>query len=580
MLAKGHADECKVGTVDEEEYEMERIIKQVRAVPQVRLMRHPHLLRAMTTQLFLLILSLMLARAISMSARGLTEFLSLDPTSVSVYQCALYGLSPVPAPQRSSRRGIEYLVKWVGWPAEDSTWELASAFEGGCEDTLMVRCHRPKRVRHSSVPPGLVQYPERLLVHVQDWLKEQRKLNMAQEQRKLNSNSHGDKREREATVTSGRKAGEKLGGKASAEMGAEADAKADAKAVTKAAEKANGELRGKVGDKVGGKAEGKAAEKVGGKAEGKAGEKVGGKAEGKAGEKLGGKGVGKLGGKAKGKVGEKVGGKVRSCMGNVAYAATERPGAKRKRVTWAAGSGRSERDVSEEETAEEEAVDEVSLVDDEADDVETVDVAPHTALRLPAETVDVAPHTVARLPAETVDVAPHTVARLAEEEEEELSEVTVLGERAVGVMCPLAEPVAAAAACERLREGGGAREAGGVPREGLAEGLESRATVAAKGAAGAAFELDEQTPMLEAPEHPVGKKPLTPPTDKAAASAVEPAPPAAVVLTGGLLSASLLNLKSCVRSEEELEDDAQWGYGAEDEVDIGYGDEGGDDYVY
>ena len=30
----------------------------------------------------------------------------------------------------------EYLVKWVDWPVEDSTWEPVSAFQGNCVPTL------------------------------------------------------------------------------------------------------------------------------------------------------------------------------------------------------------------------------------------------------------------------------------------------------------------------------------------------------------------------------------------------------------------------------------------------------------
>ena len=68
VLHVGHAGACKIGEVEEEEYEMERIIAQ-----------------------------------------------------------------------RSTRKGTEYLVKWIGWPAEDSTWEFEKAFkEFDCMDTLKV----------------------------------------------------------------------------------------------------------------------------------------------------------------------------------------------------------------------------------------------------------------------------------------------------------------------------------------------------------------------------------------------------------------------------------------------------------
>ncbi|KAL1530376.1 hypothetical protein AB1Y20_001284 [Prymnesium parvum] len=66
VLHAAHPGECKIGTVDDEEYEMERIVSQ-----------------------------------------------------------------------RKTRRGMQYLVKWVGWPEEDSTWELERAFtEFDCIETL------------------------------------------------------------------------------------------------------------------------------------------------------------------------------------------------------------------------------------------------------------------------------------------------------------------------------------------------------------------------------------------------------------------------------------------------------------
>ena len=71
VLHVGHAGECKIGEVEEEEYEMERIIAQ-----------------------------------------------------------------------RTTKKGTQYLVKWVGWPAEDSTWESDQAFKDfGCMDTLQVQSH-------------------------------------------------------------------------------------------------------------------------------------------------------------------------------------------------------------------------------------------------------------------------------------------------------------------------------------------------------------------------------------------------------------------------------------------------------
>jgi hypothetical protein len=38
--------------------------------------------------------------------------------------------------ERAKRKGREYLVKWVGWPDEDSTWESETMFEGNCKHTL------------------------------------------------------------------------------------------------------------------------------------------------------------------------------------------------------------------------------------------------------------------------------------------------------------------------------------------------------------------------------------------------------------------------------------------------------------
>ena len=37
--------------------------------------------------------------------------------------------------QRGAGRALEYLVKWKGWPAEDSTWEPKSAL-ADCPDVL------------------------------------------------------------------------------------------------------------------------------------------------------------------------------------------------------------------------------------------------------------------------------------------------------------------------------------------------------------------------------------------------------------------------------------------------------------
>ena len=38
--------------------------------------------------------------------------------------------------QRRRRGRTEYLVRWVGWPEEDATWEPASAFRTTCRATL------------------------------------------------------------------------------------------------------------------------------------------------------------------------------------------------------------------------------------------------------------------------------------------------------------------------------------------------------------------------------------------------------------------------------------------------------------
>lgn len=45
--------------------------------------------------------------------------------------------------QRSTRKGMQYLTKWVGWPAEDSTWEEEEAFIlFDCVETLQDQIRR------------------------------------------------------------------------------------------------------------------------------------------------------------------------------------------------------------------------------------------------------------------------------------------------------------------------------------------------------------------------------------------------------------------------------------------------------